>query len=428
MQIHIVQPGDTFYSLSKYYDIPLQSIVDLNNFTSNQYLIPGQSLLIPIDGTVHSVVPGDTLYNIAQFYRVPINSILKANNISSEQPLYIGSKLIIPSTNKAAFNSSAYIDLSITNKDAPFLIDQVSEPLTSLNIFSYEVNEDGTLSPLFDEESLDAAYDGNVDPIMVISNLRDGQFSTELATTILSNPKLQDVLLNNVLDIIKQKGYVGLDVDFEYLGKENKQRYLDFLTKAKRAVKSVNPQYKLSVAVPPKTSPDMIGRLYEGHDYAGIGEIADNVLLMTYEWGYSAGPPLAVSPLNKVEEVLEYAVSKIPRQKILLGNPLYGYDWTLPYVAGSSFANALDEVRALELAAKYGSIIEYDETYETPYFFYYDNQGRKHEVWFDDARSYQAKFDLVKEFDLAGFYAWQLGFNSPSYWLLLDDNFTVIKN
>ncbi len=428
MQIHVVQPGDTFYALSKYYNVPLQSIIDLNNFSESQYLVPGQSLLIPIDGTVHSVVPGDTLYSIAQFYRVPINSILQANSLSSEDPLYIGSKLIIPSTKKPSYISSSYIDLSITNDNSPRIINQVSEPLTSLNIFSYEVNEDGTLTPLFDEESLDAAYDGNVDPIMVISNLENGQFNTELATTILSNPDLQDILLDNILDIIKQKGYVGLDVDFEYLGEENKQRYLDFLTKTKRAIKSVNPEYKLSVAVPPKTSDNMVGRLYSGHDYAGIGEIVDNVLLMTYEWGYSAGPPLAVSPLNKVEEVLEYAVSQIPRNKILLGNPLYGYDWTLPYVAGSSFATAIDETRALELARQYGSIINYDENYESPYFFYFDEQGRKHEVWFDDARSYQAKFDLVKEFDLAGFFAWQLGFDSPSYWLLIDDNFTVKKN
>lgn len=55
---------------------------------------------------------------------------------------------------------------------------------------------------------------------------------------------------------------------------------------------------------------------------------------MTYEWGFTYGPPMAVAPLNAVERVVQYAVSRIEAGKLLLGFPNYAYDWTLPYEAG----------------------------------------------------------------------------------------------
>lgn len=63
--------------------------------------------------------------------------------------------------------------------------------------------------------------------------------------------------------------------------------------------------YQVITALAPKTSSDQPGLLYEAHDYRGIGEASNFVLLMTYEWGYAYGPPMAVSPLNKVQEVID---------------------------------------------------------------------------------------------------------------------------
>ena len=58
------------------------------------------------------------------------------------------------------------------------------------------------------------------------------------------------------------------------------------------------------------------GKWYGGHDYKEIGEVVDFVVIMTYEWGYSGGPPMAVSPIGPVRKVLEYAITEIdPKQK-----------------------------------------------------------------------------------------------------------------
>ena len=110
--------------------------------------------------------------------------------------------------------------------------------------------------------------------------------------------------------------------------------------------------------------------------------------------GYTYGPPLAVSPLNEVRRVLDYAVTEIPPEKILMGMPNYGYDWMLPYASGTA-ARTVGFVEAIELAQRFGSEIIFDERSQTPYFNYVEN-GVRHVVWFDDPRSISDK-DCTKQ-------------------------------
>ena len=166
------------------------------------------------------------------------------------------------------------------------------------------------------------------------------------------------------------------------------------------------------------------GLLYEGKDYGLLGEAADYVLLMTYEWGYTYGPAMAVAPINKVRQVVEYALTKIPPEKIHLGIPNYGYDWTLPYVKGASKAVTIGNVEAVQIAVANGASILFDETAQSPYFNYVQN-NQTHEVWFEDARSLTAKFNLVKEYQLRGMSYWQIMQLFRANWLLLDDTFTI---
>ena len=148
---------------------------------------------------------------------------------------------------------------------------------------------------------------------------------------------------------------------------------------------------------------------------------------MTYEWGYSGGPPMPVSPIGPVREVLTYAISEMPSSKIMMGQNLYGYDWTLPYEPGGEYARAISPQEAIALAARENVPIQYDYEAQAPHFDYVDDQGRSHKVWFEDARSIQAKFDLLKELNLRGISYWKLGLSFPQNWLLIQDNFNVVK-
>src|SRR5699024_5958325 len=206
---------------------------------------------------------------------------------------------------------------------------------------------------------------------------------------------------------------------------DDKESYNDFLRKIGTRLHQEG--LLLSTALAPKTSSTQQEVLYEAHDYAAHGEIADFSVLMTYEWGYSAGPPLPVSPINEVEKVLTYALSVMPQDKILMGQNLYGYDWTLPFVQGESFARALSPQQAVQLAREQGAEIEYDDTSQAPFFHYIDAEGSEHIVWFEDARSIQAKFDLIKRLGLRGIAYWKFGLSFPQNWLLLEDNFIISK-
>ena len=145
---------------------------------------------------------------------------------------------------------------------------------------------------------------------------------------------------------------------------------------------------------------------------------------MTYEWGYTYGPPMAVAPINKVREVVEYAVTEIPTEKIDLGIPNYGYDWTLPFVQGSSKARTISNVEAVQIAIENDAVIQFDQTAMSPYFRYEKN-GLQHEVWFEDVRSMKEKFQLITEYDLRGMGYWQIMRLFRANWLLLADTFDI---
>lgn len=135
---------------------------------------------------------------------------------------------------------------------------------------------------------------------------------------------------------------------------------------------------------------------------------------------------MAVSPIGPVRKVLEYAISEIPSQKVMMGQNLYGYDWTLPYKVGNPFARAISAQAAVQLAIDRNAAIEYDEVAQAPFFNYW-RDGKEHEVWFEDARSIQAKFNLLKELNLLGISYWHSGFNFPQNWYLLNDMFRIKK-
>ena len=181
------------------------------------------------------------------------------------------------------------------------------------------------------------------------------------------------------------------------------------------------------MALAPKTSTDQPGLLYEAHDYKRLGQVANAVLLMTYEWGYTAGPPMAVAPLNKVREVTTYAATQISPAKIFMGIPNYGYNWTLPFVAGESRAKSLSNVAAPELAAQVNASIFFDPVAVSPHFSYQDADGRQHEVWFEDVRSIDAKLQLASSSGFRGVSYWNIMRPFTQNWMALNALYVIRK-
>lgn len=427
MQIHVVSAGETLTSIAKKYGTTTKIIIEVNELPNPEELVVGQSLAIRIPSLVHTVVQGDTLERISKKYGISVAKIQQNN------PQKTAAKYLIPGEQLFIFfegeqpiesiivNGFAYpeIDETVLKKTLPFL--------TYVTIFAYHIKADGTLLPLKDEPIIQLAKDYGVVPVMMLvpMNETDTSFNSKLAHEIFANKEAEDRLIENVVQNMKSKGYKGLNIDFEFIYPEDKTGLLNFIQKFQKRLAQDN--YFTLVALAPKTSGEMKGLLYEAHDYPAIGKAADDVLFMTYEWGYLYGPPMATSPLNKVKQVVDYGVSAIDPGKILLGVPNYAYDWTLPFVKGESRADTISNQEAIRIAAKYRVNIIFDEQSQSPYFFYTDENKLIHVVWFDDVRSMDAKMRLIPQYGLDGAGVWQIMSFFPGLWNVTGALFVVEK-
>jgi len=426
LQIHVVESGDTLFSIANTYSTSIFSITEANELETPN-LVVGQALVIPIVGQYYFVQPGDTLFTIGRQFNISTEELARINNIQLNMVLPVGFRLYIPPRPKSSITSFGYIE-PIGDTVSPVLENAAEKNtpfLTYLAPFSYRVNRDGSLTAPPLDRFREIAENNNAYLSFVVTNLEEGTFSSELVHIILTVQAVQNRLIDEIINTATAGGYQDVHFDFEFIPQDDREAYNEFLRKIKPRLTQAG--LILSAALAPKTSATQTGLLYEAHDYAAHGEINDFVVLMTYEWGYSAGPPLPVSPINDVEKVLTYALTEIPAEKILMGQNLYGYDWTLPFVQGESFARAISPQQAIRIARENNAAIQFDETAQAPFFNYYDDQGREHIVWFEDARSIQAKFDLIKRLGLRGIAYWKLGLAFPQNWLLLNDNFIINK-
>lgn len=343
---------------------------------------------------------------IAAPYRLAVGQALYIRGAGQGQtPLYVGGY------------AYPFIDRETLSETLPYL--------TDVYVFSYGFTEEGNLIPpeTPDDWMIEQAAASGVRSILTLTPLgENGRFNNNLVSIAVHNPQVQQRLIWELGRTMQEKGFGGLDFDFEYVLAEDRVAYAEFVSRVRQVMNLFG--YQVSVALAPKTSGEQEGLLYEGIDYRLLGNAADRVMLMTYEWGYSQGPPMAVAPINMVRRVVDYGVREIPREKISLGIPNYGYDWPLPYERGVTRARTISNLEAVQLAIDHGVEIQFDETAMSPFFRYWQ-YGILHEVWFEDVRSYEAKFNLIKEYGLSGADDWQIMNLFLPNWLLLEEFFSI---
>ena len=388
---------------------------------------------------IYTVKQGDTIDRIAGAAGMDPLRLAHDNQIEHPYRLAVGQSLLVAcgdseeagvrlggfrignvQTGPVLMNGYAYpwIDEQILSETCMYL--------TSISIFSYGFTEAGELVPPAghgEEDILREARRQAVIPVLVLTPLgADGRFNNNLVAVLVRDLEIQQKLIRELWTVVQEKGYGEVDVDFEYVLAEDRELYADFVRRLRIIMNLFG--IRVTVALAPKTSREQRGLLYEGIDYRALGEAANGVLLMTYEWGYTYGPPMAVAPINMVRRVVEYALTEIPAEKISLGIPNYGYDWPLPYEQGVTKARSLGYREAVQLAIDHGVPIYFDETAQSPHLRYWQ-YGIQHEVWFEDVRSMYAKFELIKEYNLAGAGYWQLMRLFRANWLLADHMFLI---
>lgn len=431
MIIHTVAPGDTVYRIARKYGVPASRIITDNMLPEPGRLVAGETLVILFPTESYTVRGGDTLSSIAEQFQTPILTLYQNNPILNGEPtIYPGQTLNIryaaPKNGEICVNGYAYpsIDRVILQRTLPYL--------TYLSLFSYGITENGELIPPQGDvaEIISMAQRCRTRCLLTLTSLSEnGTFSSALANRVLTDTALQEKVVEAVANAVMQNGYDGVDVDFEYVAKESAAAYATFVQTIRERLE---PDSDVFVSAAPKTSATQPGLLYEGHNYRLLGEAADMVLLMTYEWGYTYGPPMAVSPLPQVRRVLDYGVTEISRNKILMGVPNYGYDWPLPYERGKTKAESISNTEAVQRAATRNAAIQYDETAQAPYYTYYARSAHmgspvQHEVWFENAKSVEAMLSLVTEYALGGIGVWNIMRYFPALWLILPRLYQIKK-
>lgn len=426
MQIHVIQPNQSLFGIAQAYGTTVNDIVEANEIPNPSNLVVGQALVIPIVGSFYWVQPGDSFFSIGRKFNIPYQEVAQVNGLSVNQPLTVGLRLYIPPRPKVPKEFNGYVEPRGTSV-AQNLVESARNAapyLTYLAPFSFQAQRDGSLKEPLLNDFPAIATANNVVLMMVITNQEEDQFSDELGRILLNDTTVQNRFLDNIVATAQKYGFKDIHFDLEYLRPADREAYNTFLRKARERFKAQG--WLISTALAPKTSAEQKGEWYEAHDYRAHGEIVDFVVIMTYEWGYSGGPAMPVSPIGPVREVIEYALTEMPASKIMMGQNLYGYDWTLPFEQGTT-AEALSPQAAIQRAAENNVPIQYDYEAQAPFYFYNDGEGRRHEVWFEDARSIQAKFNLMRELNLRGMSYWKLGLSFPQNWLLIVENFDVVK-
>lgn len=425
MIIHVVEQGETIWSISNEYGISTERIIADNGLFGLENLVPGQALLILQPETVYTVNEGDTLFSIAQDFGISPDNIRQRNpSLAQTDVLNPGETLAI------SFEGETSTPITVYGFLYPNIKENIlREALPSLGygaIFSYGANAEGSLIGIDDSKVINTLMSGNATPVMVLSSITEtGGFDSSLASDLFNNTQTQDIVIDNILNVMREKGYRGLDIDFEFVDANDRNAYVSFV---QNVTSKLNTQgYTVNVDLAPKTSAEQRGTLYEGHNYSALGNAANTVLLMTYEWGYTYSEPMAVAPIDQVRRVVEYAVGEIDNSKIYMGIPNYGYDWKLPYEKGVTRARLIGNEEAISIAAENNAVIMFDKKSQSPYFEYRAGDGTNHEVWFEDIRSIKAKFDLIDEFGLKGPGYWNLMRPFSQNWSYLGYRYNPVK-
>ncbi len=417
MQIYIVKSGDSLYSIAKMFKTSLHILMEINGLERPNDLVVGQAILILEPEIIHTIQPNETLEYISQKYNTSINKLYRNNPSLSARPFLIpGDDLVISYTNNPT--SSILVNGFVYPNISRELLTTTLPYLTYISPFTYSFSADGDLKPLRDDFILRRSMEYNVLPLMTLSPIDDdGKFVSELAEKLLNNNNIQEKLISQIVDTIQNKKYSGIILNFEQIPTQSRNLYISLIQNMQKLLNENG--YTLYIALDPNNMVDA------SQYYTSLGEFSNGIIIMTYGIEITQTSSIAISSIQKIEDIIKYITSLVPANKIILGVPNHGYGWrTMQNNNSMPQPRIIGNQEAIQIAISQNAAILFDEKSQYPYFYYYINNQR-FEVWFQDARSAIAKFNLIKKYNLAGISYWTLMKKSHQTWQALNATFEI---
>jgi len=275
--------------------------------------------------------------------------------------------------------------------------------------FWFGITAQGSLVDQTDPEALSVARTFGIPILAIIHNFASPEFGP-LIHQVLISPTVRRALVDNILAMLQRYRFAGVNIDFEFVPPKDRPYLTAFMTELAARLRPAG--FLVTISVPAQLEDNPRHPFSGAFDYLALGTVSDQVYVLAYDEHFALPGPVA--SIGFVRQVLTYALSVIPVSKVKLGMPVYGYDW--PKTGGIPRTLAYDQ--AIALAQRTGATIRYDEEAQAPTFEYTEN-GLRHIVWFENARSFAAKLRLVRELGLPGIGVWRLGLEDPAVWDLL---------
>jgi spore germination protein YaaH len=296
----------------------------------------------------------------------------------------------------------------------------------------YEVDENGLVYGEPDPKVLEIAH-GEKLPVMPILALFNKKRFTELSGNEAAQQRMNEAMIREC----RLHGYTGFQFDFENIAWTDRDALTALVRRSADALHKAGLQ--LSIATVPNAPGYPAGKsgfakwIYAdwrgAYDIAELGKSVDLLCLMTYDQNTRWTTPGPVAGWQWTLDNLDYALKVVPREKLSLGIPLYGYHWYTgePIVdkatgdekpnPSADYINALD---AEQLAEAYKGKIEWDSVDHSAYFWFYRDQMREW-IFYTDLHTFQDRYELVNQRGLEGFCSWVLGAEDPEIWKLLPE-------
>jgi len=423
MIIHVVQSGETTKSIAESYGILEERLIIENEIKNPNKLAIGETLIILYPEITYVVQEGDTLQEIAEKMDVTVLQILQNNPyLSDREYLYPGESLVIKYTDKksAALSTNGYaypfIDRSVLKKTLPFL--------TYLTVFSYEVTETGEMIDIDDNELVNMANSFGVAPIMMLTALANNQLEAiHVVHSILQSFEKQDKFINELIQMLQKKGYYGVNINTPYILPGDRSIYVDFITRFINRLSTEG--FKAFITLSLSTFEILTGAMYRDLEYEKLGQLADGIILIAYEWGNAIGIPPALLPYHNIQKLIYRMIQLIPPEKLYIGGADIGFVWKLPYEESVTKGLTITYNLAIETAYEYNSEIFFDPTTISAYFQYIS--ANEYMVRFRDARSVKAFTCLVPRFGLNGIAIWNIMMFLPHLWLVVNSQYEIDK-
>jgi spore germination protein YaaH len=252
--------------------------------------------------------------------------------------------------------------------------------------------------------------------VLVLPSITNG-FDPDRTGYVLRNAERRSDFVERIISEVEKYNYDGVDIDFEGMMSSEREVFSAFIRELADGLHQRGGT--LAIAIHARTSDGGGAAGAQAQDWYAIGQAVDRFRIMTYDYHWSGGGPGPVAPIYWVQEVMEYAKTKVDPSKIVVGVPFYGYDWVGMDGSPLTWFTIQDLLKIYEPKV---SLLERDSQGEVSEstFNYRDKDGY-HTVWFSSARSMEAKLDLVKQYDLAGIAIWRLGGEDPAYWQAIRD-------